>query len=73
MCVCVCARTCVWCTGVYEEAACRMLLPDTLLVQPVCYLPGTGVWGPGSADLCVGAVFMWLGLGTEALFCAAGR
>ena len=56
VCVCVCARTCVWCTGVCEEAACRMLLPDMLLVQPVCYLPGTGVWGPGSADLCMGRV-----------------
>lgn len=29
---------CVWYTGVYKEAACRMLLPNTLLVQPVCVL-----------------------------------
>ena len=36
---------CVWCTGVCQEAACRMLLPDTLLVQPMCTFRVQGSWG----------------------------
>ena len=53
----------MYCTGVYKEAACRTLVPDTLLVQPVCVLKvcvswdqvvQTSVYGMRMRCVCVG-------------------
>lgn len=54
---------CMYYTGVHKEAACRVLLPDTLLVQPVCVLKvwvswdqvvQTSVYGMCMRCVCVG-------------------
>lgn len=50
--MCMCAYVCF--PGVYEEAGCRILLPDTLVVHPVCVFE---VWVSGAGKCspeCVG-------------------